>query len=209
MMTADRLVPDRQRRRAFDFGCGIGRLTIALSNHYDQVVGVDIASSMVEQARHRNPAPDRICYEHNTDLDLLKFPSACFDLVCSWIALQHMPPSLIKAYIPELVRLVAPGGLLAFQLPIDTVSADVRERFINAPVKGSGLKRNTPVWLVRAYRRLKYIWFQRSDSYMAMYGLTREDVTSLVEAAGGRLLDVRPDDSHGTTCPGFSYWATR
>ncbi len=145
---ADRLVPRRQRRRALDFGCGIGRLTVALADYYDEVVGVDIANSMVEQARQRNPAPDRIRYEHNTNPDLRKFPSGGFDFVCSWIVLQHMPPSLIKAYIAELVRLVAPGGLLVFQLPVDKVSAEVRERFVDAPVRGGRLKTSIPAWLV-------------------------------------------------------------
>ena len=209
MNEADRLMPHRRRGRALDFGCGIGRLTVALADYYDEVVGIDIANSMVEQARHRNPAPDRIRYEHNTNPDLLKFPSGCFDLVCSWIVLQHMPPSLIKAYVGELVRLVATGGLLVFQLPVETVTDDVRERFVAAPVRGSRLKRTLPTRLVRAYRSLRYIWFRRTNSCMAMYGLAREDVTALVERSGGRLLDIRSDQSHGTPCPGFSYWVTR
>ena len=196
MNEADRLVPHRQRRRALDFGCGIGRLTVALADYYDEVVGVDIAHSMVEQARQRNPAPDRIRYEHNTDPDLRKFPSGGFDLVCSWIVLQHMPPSLMKAYIADLLRLVAPGGLLVFQLPVDTVSSEVRERFVDAPVHGGRLKTSIPAWLLRPYRELKYLWFRRSNSYMAMNGLACEDVTLLVERAGGRVLDVRSDQSH-------------
>ena len=32
-----------RRRRALDFGCGAGRLTHALADHFDQVIGVDIA----------------------------------------------------------------------------------------------------------------------------------------------------------------------
>ena len=157
MHEADSLVPHRQRRRALDFGCGIGRLTVAFADYYGEVIGVDIASSMVDKARRRNPAPDRIRYEHNTDPDLLRFPSGGFDLVCSWIVLQHMPPSLIRAYIADLVRLVAPGGLLVFQLPMDTVSAEVRERFVDAPVQGGRLKTSIPAWLLRPYRELKYL----------------------------------------------------
>src|ERR1700720_2495810 len=41
----------RERRRALDFGCGVGRLTRALATRYAEVVGVDISSSMIEQAR--------------------------------------------------------------------------------------------------------------------------------------------------------------
>jgi ubiquinone/menaquinone biosynthesis C-methylase UbiE len=209
MTEADRLLPHRHRRRALDFGCGIGRLTIALADHYDEVVGVDVAISMVKQARDRNPAPHRIRYEHNPNPNLELFPSERFDFVLSWIVLQHMPPPLIQSYIAELIRLVAPGGLLVFQLPVPAVTADARERFIQAPVQGNGLKRLVPAWLVHPYRRLKYIWFQRTSAYMAMHGLEREQVTSLVKRSGGRLLDVRSDQSHGTLCPGFSYWITR
>src|SRR5688572_29086789 len=181
MKEADRLLPQRGRARALDFGCGIGRLTVALGDYYQEVVGVDIAGSMIEQARHRNPAPHRIRYEHNTDPNLLKFPSGCFDLVCSWIVLQHMSRALIETYIAELVRVVSPGGLLVFQLPAREVSEEVLMRFVNAEVQGGGLKRRLPASAVRLYRRLKHVWFQRTSSYMAMNGLAREDVISIVE----------------------------
>ena len=37
--------------RALDFGCGAGRLTQALAEHFDTVVGVDVAPSMIARAR--------------------------------------------------------------------------------------------------------------------------------------------------------------
>src|SRR4030095_15483615 len=35
--------PTASRRRALDFGCGVGRITRALAGHFDAVVGVDAA----------------------------------------------------------------------------------------------------------------------------------------------------------------------
>src|SRR5260370_38629454 len=37
--------------RALDFGCGVGRLTHALAAHADEVIGVDLSESMLEQAQ--------------------------------------------------------------------------------------------------------------------------------------------------------------
>src|SRR5688572_11798148 len=79
MSEADRVLPNRQRRRALDFGCGIGRLTVPLADYCNEVVGVDIAGSMVEIARRHNPIPERIRYEHNTKGDLHRFRSGYFD----------------------------------------------------------------------------------------------------------------------------------
>ena len=42
------------QRKALDFGCGVGRLTQALADHFDEVCGVDIASSMIELANEYN-----------------------------------------------------------------------------------------------------------------------------------------------------------
>src|SRR5262245_44039190 len=117
MLNAASLVPALERRRELDFGCGIGRLTCALAIHFDEFVGVDISDSMMAQALSANWRPDRVSYQLNVDRHLRRFPSAHFNLVCSWIVLQHMMPPLIRGYIAELLRVLAPGGLLAFQLP--------------------------------------------------------------------------------------------
>jgi hypothetical protein len=44
---------------------------------------------------------------------------------------------------------------------------------------------------------------------MDMYGLPREEVTRVVEDAGGRLVDVLPDESAGPAWPGYRYCVTR
>jgi SAM-dependent methyltransferase len=55
-----------QRGVALDFGCGLGRVTRALAGRFASCVGVDIASSMIEQAQALNAdlRQLRICVEH-------------------------------------------------------------------------------------------------------------------------------------------------
>ena len=44
---------------------------------------------------------------------------------------------------------------------------------------------------------------------MGRFGLQREEVLALIRMAGGVVLHVRDDDSHGDSVPGFVYWVTR
>ncbi|GAA2814359.1 class I SAM-dependent methyltransferase [Crossiella cryophila] len=102
--------------RVLDFGCGLGRLSNALAETGLDVVGVDIAPSMVEQARTMARFPERtefVAYDGRA----LPFEDASFDGALSLIVLQHIPPLPKVASLLELVRVVRPGGLLVLQLP--------------------------------------------------------------------------------------------
>ena len=114
---AGRLPVDLRWTRALDFGCGVGRLTQALADHFDHTDGVDVAPSMVEHARTFNRHGERCQYHVNAVADLTLFADDTFDLVYSNIVLQHMHPDLSSGYIGEFVRVVAPGGLVVFQVP--------------------------------------------------------------------------------------------
>jgi SAM-dependent methyltransferase len=87
---------------ALDFGCGVGRLTQALGLHFDHVIGVDIAPSMIDLARAVNRLGDRCEYLVNVAPHLGRFPEASFDLVVSFIVLQHMEPGLSLGYVERV-----------------------------------------------------------------------------------------------------------
>jgi SAM-dependent methyltransferase len=106
-----------ERGRALDFGCGVGRLTQALADRFERCDGVDIADSMIAEARRINRHGDRVQYHVNDAPNLGLFPSGTFDFVLSFIVLQHMEPRYSKAYIGEFVRVLRPGGVAVFQLP--------------------------------------------------------------------------------------------
>lgn len=105
------------RNRALDFGCGPGRLTQALAAHFGSVDGVDIAQQMIANARRFNRYGDRCRYHVNRSADLQRFDDASFTFVCSLLVLQHMKPELARGYIQEFMRVLAPSGILVFQVP--------------------------------------------------------------------------------------------
>jgi SAM-dependent methyltransferase len=91
--------------RALDAGCGAGRYTQALAQHFDQVVGVDISEPLIEIARRRRSRPN-VRYVVS---DLMAFGDANgFDLVFSSTTLHHLPD--LNAALLHLRGLVRAGG---------------------------------------------------------------------------------------------------
>lgn len=106
---------------ALDFGCGLGRLTQALTRRLGEADGVDIAPSMIEQAGRNNRYGDRCRYHVNQRDDLAAFPDGRFAFVYSAHVLQHMEPRYAAGYVREFVRVLKPGGLAAFQICTERV----------------------------------------------------------------------------------------
>jgi len=117
LQRAERLGLAVSRRRALDFGCGVGRLTQAMADQFERCDGVDISASMLRAARRHDRHPGRCAYHLNVAPDLALFSDASFSFVYSTLVLQHMEPRYSRGYIRELLRVLAPGGLLVFQLP--------------------------------------------------------------------------------------------
>ena len=113
-------------RRALDLGTGTGDGAFAVAHRFPQVevVGVDLAESMVAAAR-RKTAPElaeRVRFELG-DAAALHFADGAFQLV----TLANMIP-----FFDELARVVAPGGFVVFgfsggsETPIYVPSARLR-----------------------------------------------------------------------------------
>jgi SAM-dependent methyltransferase len=114
------------RRKALDFGCGVGRLTQALCRYFDQVCGVDIAPSMINLALKYNRYGSRCRYHLNVSDDLRLFGDDDFDFIYSSIVLQHIRPEYCERYVREFLRVLAPNGILIFQIPSELNSAMLR-----------------------------------------------------------------------------------
>lgn len=101
--------------QAVEIGCGLGRICRALSRHFDRVIGVDISAEMVAQARAL-VSDDGIEFVVNDGDDLAPIADASADLVFSFTVFQHIPDAtVVFGYLREAARVLAPGGVVAFQ----------------------------------------------------------------------------------------------
>lgn len=168
--------------RILDFGCGAGRLSQALADYADEVVGVDVSPPMLEMAR-RLDVDDRCRFVLNETSDLAAFETDSFDLVYSELVLQHLPAPVIDGYLAEFVRVLRPGGLALLQCttrPLWTFKGAVW--------------RLVPGWLVRLGQRTLL-------GYPAPMRMTRYRPARLaraVTAAGGEVVATTTVDDRST-----------
>lgn len=95
--------------RAYDVGCGFGRLTPVLAETASEVVAFERETSLVEAARQLLPA---FRIEHVSTLEHLPAPKASTDFVLTFTVLQHMPDARADGVLSEIRRVLAPGGHL-------------------------------------------------------------------------------------------------
>jgi SAM-dependent methyltransferase len=95
--------------RGLDFGCGVGRLTEAMAEHVDEVVGLDISPGMLDVARRRG---GRATY-------LQALPEGMtFDWINSFIVFQHIPPDRGEAILADLLGRLNPDGAISLQFAV-------------------------------------------------------------------------------------------
>lgn len=103
------VAPDLRPRRALDFGCGVGRLTLPLAEWVGTACGVDISDSMLEVARARvdDQQVAGVTFLHSSEIATLPR----FDLVHSFIVLQHVRPRRGLRIVADLLDHVDDGGM--------------------------------------------------------------------------------------------------
>jgi SAM-dependent methyltransferase len=194
------------KKCALDFGCGVGRLTRALTKHFEQAVGLDIAQSMVSEAKRLNADVEGCTFLVNPDDDLRTFDDKNFDFIVTVLVLQHIPSlPLIERFLGEFVRVLAPGGLLIFQLPTyipPPLTSSLRAKIRPRSRLGVSLRRLgvSPRWLYR--------WVHWTPA-MPMMAIPYERVIDVLEAAGGRVLQSFELGADHGGIESRSYYVTR
>ncbi len=103
--------PDFAPTQCLDFGCGVGRVVLSLAKRYPHVVGVDISSTMLEEARANSTRYGVNNVEWVISDDTLARVTDTFDFIHCFIVLQHIPVRRGEAIIARLLDMLNAGGI--------------------------------------------------------------------------------------------------
>jgi SAM-dependent methyltransferase len=161
-----------------DFGCGAGRLTIPLARRAVDVVGADIAPSVLEHARKNalDAGLSNVTFVETRDL------AGRFDFICSLLVFQHIRAA--EGY--ELIRLLLgplnPGGVAVLQLTLEP--------------SGGGLRRLARMRVGRAHRDMPHR--MQMPSWMHANADDERVVLRDIDDAGASLIGRFATSDAGT-----------
>lgn len=99
-------LPNVKFQNALDLGCGYGRRTGWINEFAAETTGIDPNNEAVDEAR--------ACYPHLRfhvgAVQKLPFDDQSFDLICTFVVLQHVPPDVIEVACSEMRRVLKQGG---------------------------------------------------------------------------------------------------
>lgn len=187
-----------RRERALDVGCGVGRLTRALSTHFDGVVGVDISEAMLKRARALHEEAPNVDFIQVAADQLSQLPQDHFDLAFSSIVLQHLssPQDVLLALV-GMLETIRPGGLLVAQ----TTSYTPPRHRVQLRPRAYALLRSLGVPPSVLYRRLRL-------HPVRIVAVAPADVRRRLEAAGGRILE-EAIQTHDVGTVWTTYWVSK
>jgi SAM-dependent methyltransferase len=162
--------------RLLDFGCGVGRATLALAPLFAEVVGCDVSATHLALAQGGAEARGvaNIAW-HQTTVEAF-MPDGGWDVWFSRLVLQHNPPPVIQRVLDLAFAGLRPGGLAVFQLP----------------VHGRGYRFDVGEYLAEG------------EGGIETHALPQTEVFAMARAAGLEVLEVR-DDSHLTMAEPYNW----
>jgi SAM-dependent methyltransferase len=165
----NRVDPDFKPRTILDFGCGVGRTLVSFAQVAEDVVGLDVSSSMLGEAerncRDRGLSNVRLVQSD----DFLSSITEPFNMIHSCIVFQHIPVERGRVIFSRLLNRLAPHGIGAFQFLYS--KTQYAETFGIAPAMNSRStkRRRAPVGV---------------DAEMQMNPYNLNEILFLVQSAG-------------------------
>lgn len=166
------------RKKALDFGCGVGRLTRFLCKFFNSVIGVDVSHTMLEKAKELNSNLKNCFFYLNTKPDLRDFESESFNFIYSSLVFQHLSPDISLNYIRDFVRLLSPDGVAVFHIPFKSphrIHRRIFTRLIPRFMKQKHFERQTGI-----------------KSLMESHYIPKEKIFAVIQSNDARLIEFIP-----------------
>jgi len=111
--------PSFQPRNVLEFGCGVGRLLLALAEASEEVTGIDVSQSMLDEALENFQREGKKNFRLLSSKDALKdLGDHRFDFILSYIVFQHIQPAEGIPAMRELLQFLEPAGIGLFHFAI-------------------------------------------------------------------------------------------
>ena len=164
------------RSIVLDFGCGLGRLSRALTSYFGRVVGLDVSPSMIEQAKAiHGDHWDHLEFYVSTEDDLSIFEENHFSCIYSSIVLQYIPKPDSLKLISAFMRVLKPNGRLIMQIP----TRDLRSRSITQKIVAQARLNVRETW-----RRLGF----SEGNHKTIYTTSEKEIEDIIYKHGGEIM---------------------
>jgi ubiquinone/menaquinone biosynthesis C-methylase UbiE len=130
-------VDPRPGQRILDLACGPGTLSYPLARAVTpggEVVGIDLATGMIELARRDAPPGLPLTFEL-MDMEDLRFLDQSFDAAASGHGLQFVPD--LRRALMETGRVLKPGARMAASVPVDPSTPSEAQAILERAIGGA------------------------------------------------------------------------
>lgn len=108
---------DFKEKTVLEIGCGTGRITEFLSQHFRKIFAVDISEKMIEEGRQRLKHVSNIEFAAINGVLYPTISDSSVDFVFSFIVFQHMPnKKVVRKNFEEIKRVLKNNGIAKIQV---------------------------------------------------------------------------------------------
>lgn len=114
-------------KRVLDVACGSGYGTHLLAERgAKEVCGVDISKEAIEYAKEKY-VHEAVSF-HSASAAELPFQDDVFDVIVSFETIEHLPDDVRAAYLAEMQRVLAPGGVVIISTPNKEITTPWKDK---------------------------------------------------------------------------------